>query len=692
MTRADAQRSRVPGERRVFSLVLALVASPNGLTKRELLSTVYGYAERYRPGVTDAALERQFERDKDQLRDLGIPIETIDSPLESGNNQLTRYRISKRLMQMPGEVRFDARELALLRLAALAWRDGSLTAESRRSAMKLEALGAGLDVQHLGIAPRLGMPEPSAPQLQRAIDQRLVARFDYQMPDRDAPLGRRVAPLRLHRAEGRWHLIAFDLDRGQERVFLLTRIAGPVSLESTSFDDDLFARVDAVIAELLELERAQRVTVRAEPGSIAEARLSTRGGATADRAAPGAGGSLARDGAMEAGTEIEFGTLDLHELAVELAGFGADVTVLAPSGLRDAVAERLERVRDQHAGEGVPEAELPARAKSPAARAGRRGASLEAPDRVMLLLSLVPYLREHGDTTLAELATVFEVDAETLRGLIEFLGTAGIPGETSTYQDEDLFDIDWDALESAAVVRLTRVVAVDDTPRFSPAEQAALIAGLHSLVPLLPESERAYALSAAEKLGAAGAELERAGSISVTADPVDPRIAMVAGAIESGVRLAFVYRDLNGAESSRTVEPLALTQSNRGWYLRGFCLDRGAERTFLLDSMRDLRALDEPAEHRPAPGERSRTGYDEVGATALVRLREASLHRVAGFALRNQTPAEPGWVQATVQLNYPAAAVRLVQSAPGDVVILAPQHAREAVREWADRALAPCGR
>ncbi|MBN9612213.1 MAG: WYL domain-containing protein, partial [Actinobacteria bacterium] len=676
MARADAQRPRVPGERRVFSLVLALVSSPNGLTKREMLSTVYGYADRYRAGVVDPALERQFERDKDQLRELGIPIETIDSPLESGNNQLSRYRISKRLMQMPGEVRFDARELALLRLAALAWRDGSLTAESRRSAMKLEAMGAGLDVQYLGIAPRLGMPEPSAPKLQRGIDQRLVARFEYQMPDRDAPLGRRVAPLRLHRAEGRWHLIAHDLDRGQERVFLLTRIAGQVSLESASFDEELFARVDGVIAELLELERTQRVVVRAAPGSIAEARLSARGGSgVAVATSAGATSAGANSGRSAAGAEIEFGTLDLHELAVELAGFGADVTVISPSGLRDAVAERLERVRDQHSGAAEGGIEASARERTSPSRAGRRAPSLDAPDRVMLLLSLVPYLREHGDSTLAELASVFEVDTETLRGLIEFLGTAGIPGETSTYQDEDLFDIDWDALESDDVVRLTRVVAVDDTPRFSAAEQAALIAGLHSLVPLLPESERAHALSAAEKLGAAGAEFAGSGGISVTADPEDPRIAVIAGAIDAGVRLAFVYRDLNGNESSRTVEPLALTQSNRGWYLRGYCLDRDAERTFLLDSVRDLRALDAPAEHRPAPGEPSRIGYDQAGVTASVRVREASLHRTAGFALRAQAPAEPGWLQAAVQLNFPAAAVRLVQSAPGEIVILAPEHA-----------------
>ena len=106
-------RARVSGEKRVFSLLLALVASPHGATKRELLSTVYGYAERYRSGTSISALERQFERDKEQLRTLGIPLETLDSPLEPGNTQLTRYRIPKDRLEVPANVRFTDRELML---------------------------------------------------------------------------------------------------------------------------------------------------------------------------------------------------------------------------------------------------------------------------------------------------------------------------------------------------------------------------------------------------------------------------------------------------------------------------------------------------------------------------------------------------------------------------------------------------
>ncbi|QIM18396.1 WYL domain-containing protein [Leucobacter coleopterorum] len=334
------ERSTVPSEQRVFGLVLALVASTEGLTKSSLLSSVYGYSERYRRGGDNSTLERQFERDKELLRSLGIQIETLDSPLEPGNNLLTRYRISKELLQFPEDLRFTERELMLLRLAAVAWSEGSLSAESRRAAMKLESLGAGLDVQHLGIAPRLGTAEPAAAPLQRAIDTGVVAHFDYTMPGRDTPLMRRVAPLRLHRVDGRWHLIAWDLQRNADRVFLLSRISGEVRVGPEPFEPELHERADGIVADLLHRRETQLATVRVRAGSVAEARLSSR--MTTSQGVVGA---------PQSGENVELvvGMLDAHVLAAELVGYGADVTVLSPPELRSLVVNRLRAVAAAHA-------------------------------------------------------------------------------------------------------------------------------------------------------------------------------------------------------------------------------------------------------------------------------------------------------------------------------------------------------
>lgn len=335
MASSSADR-RVPSEERLFSLVLALVASPQGLTKSELLSSVYGYAERYDSARPDPTIERQFERDKVQVRLLGIPVETIDAPLEPGNNQLTRYRISKDRLQLPAEVRFTSEELTLLKLASLAWSEGSLDAQSRWATMKLTTLGVNLDVRHLGIAPRIGILEPAAPALQTSINEGRVARFDYQLPDRAVPLQRRIAPLRMHRAEGRWHLIAYDLEREAYRVFLLSRIASEVHVEAKKFDPALFDGLEAELARLLRMHETQRAKVLVARGSAAEARLEARGS------------SQPSENATDETTVVEFGTLDLHALASELAGYGADVQVLSPSSLRAGVAQILELVQQQH--------------------------------------------------------------------------------------------------------------------------------------------------------------------------------------------------------------------------------------------------------------------------------------------------------------------------------------------------------
>lgn len=341
-------RRTIPGEQRVFSLILALVASPQGITKREILRVVYGYSDRYRVGQHDPSLERQFERDKSQLRELGIPVETIDSPLEPGNNQLTRYRIRKELLEVPASLRFSSDELSLLRLAAIAWAEGSLTAESRRSLMKLAALGAGLDVQHLGIAPRIGITEAAAPVLQQAIVEGADAVFEYRHPNYDEPLERTVLPLRLHRAEGRWHLIAYDLERKASRVFLLSRIAGRVRVRSAAASaerDELLTSAkslaDAVETQLRAITADQRAEIAVARGSRAEARLFGRRIEAESSAA--AEGSDNRS--------LTIGTTDFRELAIELAGFGDELGVLAPDALREDVVSRLRAARAQHSDE-----------------------------------------------------------------------------------------------------------------------------------------------------------------------------------------------------------------------------------------------------------------------------------------------------------------------------------------------------
>ncbi|MEJ6489278.1 WYL domain-containing protein [Leucobacter sp. USCH14] len=325
-----------------------------------------------------------------------------------------------------------------------------------------------------------------------------------------------------------------------------------------------------------------------------------------------------------------------------------------------------------------------------------------APERVTFLLSLVAYLRDVGAATVTELSERFSMPPNLVRGLVRFLGTAGVPGETLNYQHEDLFDIDWDALEQRDLVSLTRTVAVDDAPRFAPMETAALIAGLQALTGMLGPEDAQLARATAAKLGTAlGAESQA--PMSVTDAPENANVPQLLAAIEADRPVSFVYRDASGSDTRRSVRPLSLTQGSGTWYLRGYCFDRAAERTFRVDQMRDLsgEAVHDDGSGGSASDGAARmsapTAIDAVPAAAaspteiVARVSEAALARLAGFSPEVIEQADDGRLRVRIEAWHRGTAVQVVQVLPGEVEIVSPDTARAAVREWAERALAAYG-
>lgn len=322
---------RVPVEERLFSLVLALLATDSGLTKNEILSTVQGYRQRYVHSGDNANLERQFERDKDDIRDLGIPVETIDSPGQVGNNQSMRYRIPRGRYELPSDVRFTPEETTVLNLAAMVWREGSLSGQSRRAILKLRSLGVTTNEPVLGYAPKVRVREPAFENLNTALDKRVMVRFAYLKPGDLEARVREVAPLALVQHSGRWHLYAHQPALEATRTFLLRRIVSPVEITTRSFDPP---EGDPTVEALEGLERVwseHLAVLQVEPGSDAATRLSKRRGAVST-----ASGSL----------ELHYA--DGEILADELAGFGPEVLVLEPTDLRDRVRDRLSRTATDH--------------------------------------------------------------------------------------------------------------------------------------------------------------------------------------------------------------------------------------------------------------------------------------------------------------------------------------------------------
>jgi proteasome accessory factor B len=306
--------AKVPVEERLFSLVLALLATENGLTKTEILSTVQGYRQDFAQTGDNANLERKFERDKDDIRELGVPLETVQSPGDPGNNQNLRYRIPRGAYELPTDIAFSAEETTLLNLAAMVWREGSLSAESRRALLKLRSLGVTADEPVLGYAPRLRVRDAAFETLNAALGRNAYVKFSYLKPGEDEARLRTVAPLALVQHQGRWHLAAEEDGTGVRKTF------PPPA-------DDQSARA---LRELEEVWNAHTAVVEVEPGSDASTRLQKRRGTVA------------------VASELHLHFSDINILADELAGFGPEVLVVSPPELRSAVRDRLIRTAADH--------------------------------------------------------------------------------------------------------------------------------------------------------------------------------------------------------------------------------------------------------------------------------------------------------------------------------------------------------
>jgi len=320
-----------PPEERLVNLVVALVATEQGLTKDTILRSVSGYREQSDAGASKDALEKMFERDKENLRRLGVPIETIGDWADPDDLREARYRIPTAEYELPEDIAFTPAELALLNLAGGVWSEGSMSADARSGLRKIRALGISVDEPIIGYSPRISLREPAFAPLQQAIESGRIVTFSYLKPGEQAPRTRRVQPLALVEYEGRWHVFGNDLGVGAERTFLLTRIVDGVTITRETFDPALRDGAgDRALAGLAEVAARNIALLEVNPGTEAALRLSRR----AETA--------------EQGIRVPY--VDAHVFADELASYGPEVRVVAPDDLRDQVIARLRATRDLHEG------------------------------------------------------------------------------------------------------------------------------------------------------------------------------------------------------------------------------------------------------------------------------------------------------------------------------------------------------
>jgi proteasome accessory factor B len=220
---------------RLVNLTIALLATKRYITKSEIFRTVDGYEG------SDESKERMFERDKDDLRNLGIEIEvgTFDPLFEDESG----YRIKPENYQFQlGEV--NAQEITLLSLAAEAWRGASMGPSALSALNKLHAIGIESDTELLlDLAPAIINQDSNLAIAISAITSKTVLSFSYLNEDLQSQ-SRALEPYAVTSRYGHWYIFGNDLDRKASRLFRLDRVSGELKLQGKSSAFEIPSEVD----------------------------------------------------------------------------------------------------------------------------------------------------------------------------------------------------------------------------------------------------------------------------------------------------------------------------------------------------------------------------------------------------------------------------------------------------------------
>ncbi|MDQ1706449.1 MAG: proteasome accessory factor [Frankiaceae bacterium] len=312
---------------RLLNLVICLLHTRSYLTAERIREMVAGYDE----APTDEAFKRMFERDKEDLRDLGIPLET---GANSAFDDEPGYRIARRDYALP-EITLEPGEAAAVGLAARMWSSASMSASATRALRKLEAAGVEMAPLPEGLQPRVEGSGVAFPLLAEAVHDGRVVTFPYRTAGGAEPAVRTVEPWGVVWWHGRWYLAGHDRDRGATRVFRLSRIAGDPKAVGAKH---AVTRPPAV--ELTALVAAYDA---ASPASLALVRVRVgrclglrRLAVNTSEGPPG-------------WDVIELTYPDPERLADQVLPYGADAVVTDPPDAVEAVVRRLRALSEQSA-------------------------------------------------------------------------------------------------------------------------------------------------------------------------------------------------------------------------------------------------------------------------------------------------------------------------------------------------------
>jgi predicted DNA-binding transcriptional regulator YafY len=669
--------TKIDATERLLNLVIALLGSSRGRSRHYIRQNVNGYARIATASAAEAkagpAFERMFERDKELLREVGIPIITATT-FDQDDQEQALYRINPAEYRVP-EVRLDEPAIMMLAVAANLWAEAAF-GEAAQSALRKVATRAGLGwtEDDATVQSRVRTLEPAFEPLWTALRQGNAVNFSYRSSGAESATERVIHPWGLGNKYGQWYLAGFDADKGAPRHFRLSRIVSEVRVKK----DDAFERPhDFSIAAVLDtLGTGTPYTARVQVPHGAAHHLRSRAGtivAAPDPTKP-----------EHANETLSITYREPELMADDLAAMGATAMVLDPPELRSAVAARLRAA--SAAAEAVTAEAVDFGPPRPAPAARKK----DTRDRLVRLLSMVPFLVANPGIELAEIAREFGISEKAVAADLDTLMVSGLPG----YLHGDLMDVTTEA--GQVFIRDAETLA--SPLRLTQEEACALLVGLEALRAIPGTSQEQSLAKAIDSLkGVAGEDAWLANAVALQLvsgselETITELQAMVHDARAAAITYLVRSRD---ELTRRVIEPRRVFSIDSTWYVRAWCRNAEELRNFRVENIRAL--ADAGAQSHPVADEAAGSAgiytpgrddrevellADPTTARRLAPAYGATVHELAGSQL----------VGMRLLVGEPGTMAPLMARLAGRARVIAPEDVRSQTRSWLAEAAARYG-
>jgi proteasome accessory factor C len=303
-------------------------------------------------------------------------------------------------------------------------------------------------------------------------------------------------------------------------------------------------------------------------------------------------------------------------------------------------------------------------------------------DRYNFLLALVGYLQHRGEVALDEISLHFDLEADYIVKALKSLNdaTAQVSGfeEWPFYVDIDLLD--------RGIVSLTNAEVIDDVPRLSTRQAAAISAGLSYLAGIPEFAGNSNVKDLIQKISA-GSSRGLSEVISIAPGSIEAGAETLRQAILSNRAISCEYINRKQEKTRREIEPLRIDLTGGVWYLRGYCPINKGVRNFLIEHMRSIEILDrEISDVAAKVGEIEDATYvaEITDTTVTVEVTPEAYRLITEF----QTVSEPkdvgsGTIRTEIKVGHLPNLGRLIAKYGGAARVIAPAEARDVVRNYA---------